>query len=120
MSVEIPVKIFTNDGEDHFFGFDENKAELTLVFMFVLQVSAPDLEKFPKSSLEWLFQETAIGETTGFAKLWRGKGLRSISVGDVVLLGETAFACESIGWKTISTDQLLSCIIADDTEEGEK
>lgn len=74
-SIEIPVKIFTNDGEDHFFGFDENKAELTLVFMFVLQVSAPDLERFPQSSLECcskrqLLARQQVSRNCGGAKVY--------------------------------------------------
>lgn len=120
MSIEVPVKIYTNDGEDHFMGFKNdfaNAPELTLVHKFdykAIQCIANG--RFPFDVLEWVFEQTAIGETA-FAKEYRRKGLRSVSVGDVVVVGETAFACESVGWKKISTEELENAIIWDDTEE---
>jgi hypothetical protein len=33
-------------------------------------------------------------------------------VGDVVVLGETAWACASVGWTPISTDELRAALAA--------
>ena len=35
------------------------------------------------------------------AATYRDRGLRSLSVGDVVVVGETAWACERIGWRSV-------------------
>ncbi|UVK59879.1 hypothetical protein SEA_ALEEMILY_139 [Gordonia phage Aleemily] len=35
------------------------------------------------------------------AVAYRERGLRSLSVGDVVVVGETAWACEPLGWKRV-------------------
>lgn len=39
---------------------------------------------------------------SGWAKKYRDRGMRSLSVGDVVVVGESAYACEKIGWRTVS------------------
>lgn len=40
--------------------------------------------------------------TEPWAKEYRHNGNRSLSVGDVVAVGEVAYACESVGWKCVS------------------
>jgi hypothetical protein len=116
--IDVPVKIYTNDGEDHFLGFRKSNPELTLVFKLNIGWEDPYTGRFPFDLLEFVFEETNIGDTE-FAQEYRRRGLRSVSVGDVVVCGETAFACESIGWKKISTEDLENNVIADDTEEEE-
>lgn len=52
--------------------------------------------------LELLFEEFNIGETSEVAKAYRAAGLRSLSVGDVVIVGEDlAYLCDSVGWAEI-------------------
>ena len=117
--INVPVKIYTNDGEDHFYGFKNdwaNNPELTLVLHVHIGWEDPFSGRFPFDLLNHIYHETNVGESE-LAKWWRDKGLRSLSVGDVVVLGETgAFACENIGWKKITTEELENAIIADDTE----
>ena len=49
------------------------------------------------------FEQLNIDEpTSDWAKAYRQAGLRSLSVGDVVVVGELAYACESVGWKSVS------------------
>ena len=115
MGIDVPVKIYTNDGPDHWFGFLKSDPELTLVFKLNIGWEDPYTGRFPFDLLEFVFEQTNIGETD-FAKEYRAKQLRSVSVGDVVVVGETAFACESVGWKKITTEQLENAIINDDTE----
>ncbi|RAV17491.1 hypothetical protein DQP57_00245 [Mycobacterium colombiense] len=39
---------------------------------------------------------------TTWAQEYRRNGNRSLSVGDVVVIGETAYACEPMGWKRVT------------------
>lgn len=121
------VKIYLNDGEDHFFGFKNkfaNSPELTMVHEFeiteteIAWVNSPLGHKAILSILDWIFQELNIGEESELATQYRAKRLRSLSVGDVVVLGELAFSCDSAGWGKVTTEELNSAIIWDDTIKG--
>jgi hypothetical protein len=125
------IKIYLNDGEDHFFGFKNdfaNSPELTMVHEFEItetEMAFVNCAWYNNSApvqimriLEWIFEELNIGEKTDLAKQYRAKQLRSLSVGDVVAIGEMAFACESAGWEKITTEELNKAIIWDDTIGG--
>lgn len=108
------VSIYLNDGEDHFFGFKNdfaNSPELTKVWQGPIEVTNV------KECLELVFEQTNI-RTKDLGKHYAAKGLRSISVGDVVVVGETAWSCESSGWLPITSTELTDAIIADDTVEA--
>jgi len=118
------VKIYLNDGEDHFFGFKNdfaNNPELTMVHEFEISETEMDWiykrysKDFAINVLEYVFEQTNIGEESKLAKEYRAKGLRSLSVGDVVSVGETAFSCDSCGWSRITTEELENAIIWDDS-----
>lgn len=120
------IKIYLNDGEDHFFGFENkfaNSPELTMVHSFELSetehafVNGLPGEKGMLRILEWVFEEFNVGEGPQ-AKEYRAKMLRSVSVGDVVVIGEMAWACGSYGWDRITTEQLNNAIIWDDEIGG--
>lgn len=119
--IDVPVKIYTNDGEDHFMGFHNefaNNPELTLVFKCELHWEDPFTGRFPFDVLDFVYDQTQAGlGTTVMAVQYDSLRLRSLSVGDVVSVGETAFACEAFGWKKISTEELENAIIWDDTED---
>lgn len=51
--------------------------------------------------LEAVYRELNIGEQGSVAHAYRARGNRSLSVGDVVRIGENRFACASFGWKQI-------------------
>jgi hypothetical protein len=121
------VKIYLNDGEDHFFGFKNqfaNNPELTMVHEFEISQTEMDwiYKRFSKdfviNVLEYVFEETNVGEESKLAQDYRGKRLRSLSVGDVVTVGETAWSVDSIGWGKVTTEELNSAIIWDDTIKG--
>lgn len=53
--------------------------------------------------LEHVFDELNVDEpTTDWAWYYRAQRNRSLSKGDVVSIGETAWSCESVGWKQVS------------------
>ena len=57
----------------------------------------------PHAVLNAAFEQLNIDNPTeAWAKEYRIDRNRSLSVGDVVMVGETAYACESIGWKAVS------------------
>lgn len=112
------IKIYTNDGEGHYWrGFDPEHAELTMVMSTEISdfpgINPKDV-KIVDRVLHYVFEETNIGTTSNLAVAWRRKLLRSLSKGDVVVVGETAFACASVGWDKITTDELNGAIIWDD------
>lgn len=116
------IKIYMNDGEDHFYGFKNkfaNSPELTMVHSLEISEMFPHVasEREMLAVLEWVFQEFNIGEGPQ-AQAYRAKMLRSVSVGDVVVIGETAWACESVGWTRITTEELNNSIIWDDEKQG--
>jgi hypothetical protein len=53
--------------------------------------------------LEHVYEQLNVGgdivPATEWTTKYRAEGNRSLSVGDVVLLGETAWTCSSFGWQ---------------------
>jgi hypothetical protein len=110
--MKVTIKIYLNDGEDHFYGFRNkfaNNPELTMVHAFELETPVPNVH----AVLQWCFVEFNIGSGE-HAKAYREKMLRSLSVGDVVTVGESAWACESVSWVPITTEELNNAIIWQD------
>ncbi|GGS84816.1 hypothetical protein GCM10010156_49300 [Planobispora rosea] len=52
----------------------------------------------PHAVLEEAFEAFNVGEGE-LAAAYRALGNRSLSVGDIVVIGEVAFACAPIGWE---------------------
>lgn len=71
-----------------------------------LRLAASWEERFqrnPGEILEHVFDELNIDEPTeSWAREYRANRNRSLSKGDVVVFGETAWACESVGWKQVA------------------
>ena len=103
----ITVTVYHNTGPDHFFGFNElSPAELVAVHGFNLP-GADD----PMTDLNYIWEQLNIDQPTeAWAKRYRLKRLRSLSVGDVVTIGEVAWAVGSYGWDRITTHELVSAI----------
>lgn len=109
-------KVYLNESRDSFFGFANkfSDPELVLSHEFEMedrlayangQTASPD-------GLHIIFWQLNVDQPTESWSLeWRVKKLRSLSVGDVVVLGESAWACESIGWRKISAQELLDAIV---------
>lgn len=124
----VTVKIFHNEGEGHFFGFDAATAKLHKAHEFEVAEVADErkllgkvwhIGNSPELTDEVLayrgIKLDADGVPTcdgsGKAKLHRGRfyGIRSLSVGDVVTIGDKAYACASIGWDEIDFALVNAC-----------
>jgi hypothetical protein len=68
----------------------------------------------PMAMLNEVFEQLNIGgdlaPATEWTEAYRAAGNRSLSVGDVVVLGETAWTVARFGWEIISTDDLLASV----------
>lgn len=51
-----------------------------------------------------------IGNDDDLRFLWPPR-VRSLSVGDVVIIGENAYACEGLGWRLLTSDEVRSFTI---------
>ncbi len=111
------VQILLNISRDSFFGFDNtfSPAVLRNVLTYEVAVTA---STSVGSILEQAFEQLNVGGEPGYpatewCKFYRLNGNRSLSKGDVVIVGETAFSCESAGWKRQTTDAILAALNAE-------
>lgn len=65
------------------------------------------------AALETIFDELNEEPNTTWAQDYRAAGNRSLSVGDVVVLGETAWVVAPVGYARVSTDELATAIVPD-------
>ena len=110
------VQIFLNEGRGHFFGFKKfaDVPELHKVFEFEFEMpksSFPATGNPVQDILHMCYTEFNVGGLLGKEQEYRARGNRSLSIGDVVIVGETAWACEDVGWKLVTTDELLEFIV---------
>ena len=105
MTVRIFHNTTTDDSGRHvgYFGYEPDH---TLTEVFAFQGTFATAEDAAERAF-WLFN---VGDDTRQpegahpdAVAYRSRGLRSLSVGDVVLAGDVALACASRGWTRIST-----------------
>jgi hypothetical protein len=103
--------VYLNTAHESFFGFDHT-AQLRLAATFDLAMTDITGAAITTSgALEHIFNQLNIPDPTAFWALkYRLSGHRSLSVGDVVVLGKTAFAVAGAGWDRITTDQLTAAI----------
>lgn len=105
----IAVAVYLNDAPPaHSRGFDPATASLRRAAQFyVTLVAGAPAEYVAEGVLETVFEQLNIDhpETT-WALQWRLDRNRSLSVGDVVTVGETAWACAPLGWQRVTADQL--------------
>lgn len=105
--------VYLNHGADHLYGFNTG-AQLHESARFDLELA----EHLPTAALtgtalEIVFEQLNIDEPEeDWAIAYRDAGRRSLSVGDVVVIAETAWACCPVGWEHITTDELRAAITA--------
>lgn len=76
-----------------------------LAIMSVLPVNPEDI----KGHINDIFSTLNIGTPhKELANEWRAKGLRSLSVCDVVVVGEMAWRCEPQGWSIIDSAEIIA------------
>lgn len=86
-------------------------AQLREVTRFSTELPAGDPAAALTDVLRTVFDELNVDDpSTEWAQQYRRDRNRSFSVGDVVVLGETAWACASFGWDSISADQLRAAL----------
>ena len=85
--------------------FDGYKPGHPLVRVF--EVEVPDGSE-PGRVADWMFEafnappEYLTGDLAGWEQAYRARQLRSLSVGDVVAVGEIPLACASSGWEPVT------------------
>ena len=109
------VTVYLNDGPYQFFGFDPSgPARLRLVARFGVELAAHvPTDHLAAGVLEIVFEQLNIDRPQHrWARDYRAVGYRSLSVGDVVAVGETAWACAAVGWQPLSTEAVHSALHA--------
>ncbi|KPN46869.1 hypothetical protein [Mycobacterium intracellulare] len=103
------VTVYLNDGPNRFDGFDPaGPLRLRPVTRFAVQIADHvPTEHITEGVLEIVFEQLNIDQPQHqWARAYRAGGYRSLSVGDVVVVGETAWACCPVGWRRLGTEQL--------------
>jgi len=116
------IKVYLNEDENGFFGFHTNKFSqfpatpaLRLAVSFDLDERVTgDPKDNVKLILSSVFEQLNIGgdliPASDYTVEYRANRNRSLSVGDVVIVGESAYAVASFGWDPVSTDELVAAI----------
>jgi hypothetical protein len=105
----VAVAIYVNDGEDRFFfGYQEGDP-LSRAITFTLDedlVTDVTAQGVPRRALEFIFEQLNVdAPTEPWAVQWRQDRHPSMSVGDVVIFGETAYALSRRdGWLRVCLD----------------
>jgi hypothetical protein len=105
----------TRDGMGFGFLNQFSAPALALALKFDDDLDTKLIDGMPIAALETVFEQLNVGLEPGYAarswtKTYRAQRNRSLSTGDVVIVGETAFSVESFGWKVVDTDTLLDAI----------
>jgi len=102
MSTKVPVKVFLNLTESFRPYRHDNEPWLLKAAEFESPFPAcGHVEKL----LEIIFFQLSIdAPTADWAIEWQTNNHRSLSVGDIVAVGEQAWAVEPVGWKPVSVD----------------
>src|SRR5512139_3174672 len=97
------IQVYLNEGQDNFFGFRNKFADdprLRLAAEFDL--ADPTGTETVYTRLHEVFEQLNIGgdlvPAKDYTEAYRAAGNRSLSVGDVVVVGEVAYAVASFGW----------------------
>lgn len=105
--------VYLNNAHARFFGFNETTAQLGMAESFDLELPEHLTgSAVVDAALDVVFEQLNIDEPEHiWALRYRLAGHRSLSVGDVVVTGETAWAVAPIGWKPVSADTLTAGIL---------
>ncbi|WP_006243424.1 hypothetical protein [Mycolicibacterium tusciae] len=112
-ALALTVTVFINEAEASFLGFNRAApARLRAAATFDLPVPTGTRphQTAIGAALEHVFAELNLEPTTDWAIKYRLAGHRSLSVGDVVAVGEAAWAVASVGWNPIPAADLAAAI----------
>lgn len=109
---ELATTVYLNEGAYQSHGFGQlAPAKLAAAAGFALAVADQPSTEQIKASLELVFEQLNIDDPDQpWALKYRLAGHRSLSVGDVVVIGETAWACASSGWELLTAEQLHAAL----------
>jgi len=96
----VPVLIYHDEREWGQKGLLEDGSQPELRFVYKCQT---DADADTADVLETCFEEFNNGQDSPVAEEYRDLGLRSLSTGDVVVIGEAGWRCDSFGWSRYNT-----------------
>lgn len=109
------VTVYLNAPEEAFVKFRPETARLREAIRFDLNM--PECPHAVHAALNHIFEQLNVGgelvEATPWCDEYRANGNRSLSTGDVVTIGETAFSCDPYGWSIVPTSDLVAAIERD-------
>lgn len=97
----VTVTVCLNDNTDFFTGFDITASKLRRVVAFDVE-SPCDADGFEGLRNEVFRQLNIDDPDKPWAQLYRAGRNRSLSVGDVIVVGESSWAVAPIGWTHLS------------------
>jgi hypothetical protein len=105
---DLITTVYLNDGHLQMLGFGAHgPAQLRAAASFTLAAAGHPHPDAVTAALETVFAQLNIDHPDQpWALKYRLAGHRSLSVGDVVVIGETAWACAPSGWDLLTADQL--------------
>jgi hypothetical protein len=113
------IQVYLNTGRDwHDYDYSPPSVRLALKFELSDTITHQLIQGLPIATLERVFGQLNAAyhdrddAPTSWANQFRRNVNRSLSVGDVVVVGETAYAVTKSGWLRITTDQLLDAILS--------
>ncbi len=108
------VAVYLNESRDSILGFNSASAELRLAACFTIRTPAD--ARAAVEALEGIYVQLNIGgdlvEALDYTEGYRAAGNRSLSVGDVVVIGEAAFAVARFGFEPTSAAALSAALTA--------
>ena len=112
MPQELITTVYLNEPASQLAGFGKlGPAKLYAAASFTLAVSGPPNAEQIRAALEKVFEQLNIDDPDqAWAIKYQRAGHRNFSVGDVVVVGETAWACAESDWDLLTGDQLHDAI----------
>ena len=106
----LAATVYLNHGPDNFWGFNAS-AKLRQAAQFEITLTDLCGQHLIDGALELIFEQLNIDVPEHpWAIKYRRDGHRSFSVGDVAVLGETAWTCAPTGWTRISAAAITAAL----------
>lgn len=100
--------VYLNESRDSYLGFDPMTAQLRLVARFL--IPAPESAAALTAALEDIYVQLNVGgelvAAADYTLEYRAAGHRSVSVGDVLVIGESAFTVARFGFDSLPAGEL--------------
>jgi hypothetical protein len=111
---ELPTTIYLNEAPPQSLGFGRfEPAKIVAAAEFTLTLAGQPSTENVRAALEVVFEQLNIDTPDQpWALKYRldRRRSRSLSVGDVVVIGETESACAPVGWDALTANQLATAL----------